>query len=233
MASYLTPTELWRLARPGSIPLSSWAPGTVSAVAKTGTGSGTMTAAGYPLDAYAVRVRVVTGGEPGTAQVAVSLDGGVTYPSQSYTVPVADGLGLPLVVAGEVALTFTPGAAPSYNVGDLFAFGTTASPEILAQIDAASDEADGYLKNVFALPLQSWGVDLRRYVGLLARANLTANRGWTEAEAFVNARAEAEKWFMAVALGDLQPPVTEAAGGAVVFPEFVKTRGRWRTDWRI
>ena len=35
---------------------------------------------------------------------------------------------------------FTAGAAPSFVVGDVFAFNTGASPEILAQIEAAGDE---------------------------------------------------------------------------------------------
>ena len=65
--AYLTPTEQWLLARPGSIPLSSWAPGDISDVTKTGTGSATMTASGYPLDAAAVRVRCFVAGEPGGA----------------------------------------------------------------------------------------------------------------------------------------------------------------------
>ena len=230
---YLTPTELWRLARPGSIPLSAWAPGTVSDVVKTGTGSGTVAASGYPLDAYPVRVRVFVAGEPGgAARVKVSLDGGLTYPGPLLPVPLDDGQALPLLCAGEVALTFTAGAAPSFEVGDVFAFNTGASPEILAQIEAASDEADGYMGDVFALPLQVWGSDIKRYVGLLARDNLTSNRGLPNVEEFAAARKDAVKWWTQVALGNVKPRVTEAAG-AVVFSDFVKPRGRYKTDFRV
>ena len=233
MAVYLTPAELWRLARPGSIPLSSWEPGTVSDVVKTGTGSGTMTASGYPLDAYPVRVRVFVAGEPGgAARVKVSTDGGLTYPGPLLPVPLDDGQALPLTCAGEVALSFTAGAAPSFSVGDVFAFSTGASPEILSQIEAAGDEADGYFGCVFALPLKSWGTDIKRVVGLLARANLTSNRGLQGVEEFVAARETAEKWLERVALGDLKPLVTESEG-AVVFPQFIRPRGRFKTDWRV
>ena len=232
--AYLTPAELWRVARPGSIPLSSWEPGTVSDVVKTGTGSGSMTASGYPLDAYPVRVRVFVAGEPGAAaRVKVSLDAGLTYPGPLLPVPLDDGQALPLLCAGEVALTFTAGAAPSFEVGDVFAFNTSPSPEILAQIEAASDEADGYMGDVFALPLQAWGADIKRYVGLLARSNLTSNRGLPNVEEFAAGRKDAIKWWTQVALGNVKPRVTEAAGGAVVFADYVKPRGKFKTDFRV
>lgn len=232
--AYLNPTEQWRLARPGSIPLSSWAPGDISDVTKTGTGSATMTASGYPLDAAAVRVRCFVAGEPGgAARVKVSVDGGVTYPGGLLAVPLDDGLSQPLTCAGEVSLSFTAGAAPSFVIGDVFAFSTTASPEILAQIDAAGAEADGYFADVFKLPLSAWGMDIKRAVGLLARDNLTANRGFADYETFSKARKEAERWLERVALGELQPSVTEAAGGGVVFPSFMKARKAFGTDWRI
>ena len=232
--AYLTPTEQWLLARPGSIPLSSWAPGDISDVSKTGTGSATMTAAGYPLDAAAVRVRCFVAGEPGgAARVKVSLDGGVTYPGPLLAVPLNDGLSLPLMCAGDVALSFTPGAAPSFAVGDVFAFSTTASPEILAQIEAASAEADGYMGDVFALPLSAWDTSIKRYVGLLARDNLASNRGMPGVEEFAAGRKDAIKWWTQVALGNVKPRVTEAAGGAVVFADYVKPRGKYKTDWRV
>ena len=261
--AYLTPTEQWLLARPGSIPLSSWAPGEVSDVTKTGTGSATMTASGYPLDAAAVRVRCFVGGEPGgAARVKWSIDGGVTYPGGLLAVPLNDGLSLPLMCAGDVALSFTAGAAPSFVVGDVFAFSTTASPEILAQIEAAgaapsfvvgdvfafsttaspeilaqieaaSAEADGYMGDVFALPLSAWGLDIKRYVALLARDHLTSNRGMPNTDEFAEARKTAVKWWTQVALGNVKPRVTEAAGGAVVFSDFVKPRGKYKTDWRV
>lgn len=234
--AYLTPTEQWLLARPGSIPLSSWEPGTVSDVVKTGTGSGSMTASGYPLDAFPVRVRVFVSGEPGPdglARVKVSLDAGLTYPGPLLPVPANDRQALPLTCAGEVALTFTPGAAPSFVVGDTFAFTTTPSPEILLQIEAAGDEADGYMGDVFALPLQAWALDIKRYVALLARDNLTSNRGMPNTDEFAAGRKDAVKWWMQVALGNIKPRVTEAAGGAVVFSDFVKPRGKYKTDWRV
>ena len=225
---YLSPSKMWRVARPGSIPLSSWEPGTLSAVTKTGTGSGTIAVSGYPLDAYTVKLRVSTAGEPGTAKIRVALDG--TTFGQPMLVPDADGM--PLIVAGEVVLTFTAGAAPSFALNDEHSFTTGASPEIVAAIEAAGQEADCYFRDVWALPLSAWDAAVERNVGLLACDLLTCNRGFAEADKFAACRKTAEKWLTAVARGDIQPLVTEGPGGGFVFPTLIKTSTKYATDWR-
>lgn len=235
MTPYITPTELWRLARPGSVPLSAWEPGIVGDVTKTGSGSGSMVASGYPLDTIAaVRVRCFVGGEPGgLARVKVSLDGGVTYPGPLLAVPADDGQALPLLCAGEVALTFTAGAAPSFAVGDVFSFATTASPEILATIEAVGSDCDTYLRDVFALPLTRWDASIKRNVARRVRYALLTQRGLSEAEGYQKDDAQAVKWWESVARGDLRPDVDEGPGGARTFPQVVKARRPYASDWRL
>lgn len=234
MGAYITPAELWRLARPGSVPLSAWEPGIVGDVTKTGAGSGTVTASGYPLDAYPVRVRVFTAGEPGgAARVKVSLDAGLTYPGPLLPVPADDGQALPLLCAGEVALTFTAGAAPSFAAGDVFAFNTTPSPEILATIEAVSADCDSYMRDVFALPLTRWDASIKRNVARLARYALLTQRGRTEADAYADDAKAALKWWESVARGDLRPDVDEGPGGARTFPQVVRARRPYASDWRL
>lgn len=230
---YITCTEQWRLARPGSVSLSAWEPGDISDVTKTGTGSATMTAAGYPLDAAAVRVRCFAGGEPGgLARVKVSLDGGATYPGGLLPVPLNDGLALPLVVAGEVALAFTAGAAPSFVVGDVWSFSTTPSPEILATIEAVGSDCDTYLRDVFALPLTRWDMAIKRNVARRVRYALLVQRGRSEADTYEADDKAAVKWWESVARGDLRPDVDEGPGGGRTFPQVARARRPYASDWR-
>ena len=233
MPAYLTPAEQWRLARPGSVSLSSWEPGNVSDVTKTGTGSATMTASGYPMDAYEVRVRCFVAGEPGgAARVKVSLDAGLTYPGGLMAVPLNDGLGLPLQVAGEVGLTFTPGAAPSLSVGDTWAFSTTPSPEILATIEAVSADCDSYMRDVCALPLTRWDMAIKRNVARRVRYALLVQRGRSEADTYEADDKAAVKWWESVARGDLRPDVDEGPGGGRTFPQVARARRPYASDWR-
>jgi len=232
--AYLTPTEQWLLARPGSIPLSSWAPGEVSDVTKTGTGSATMTASGYPLDAAAVRVRCFVGGEPGgAARVKWSIDGGVTYPGGLLAVPLNDGQALPQLCAGDVALAFTAGAAPSFVVGDVWSFSTTPSPEILATIEAVGSDCDTYLRDVFALPLTRWDMAIKRNVARRVRYALLVQRGLSQAEGYEADDKAAVKWWESVARGDLRPDVDEGPGGGRTFPQVAKARRAYASDWRL
>ena len=230
---YITCTEQWRLARPGSVPLSAWEPGDISDVTKTGTGSATMTASGYPLDAAAVRVRCFVAGEPGgAARLKVSVDGGATYPGPLLAVPVNDGQALPLTCAGEVALSFTAGAAPSFAVGDVFAFTTTPSPEILATIEAVGSDCDTYLRDVFALPLTRWDMAIKRNVARRVRYALLVQRGRSEADTYEADDKAAVKWWESVARGDLRPDVDEGPGGGRTFPQVARARRPYASDWR-
>ncbi len=76
---------------------------------------------------------------------------------------------------------------------------------ILSALAASSDEASGYLLAQYALPLVSWGQDLRRMVCVLAAADLMAVRGYSPdagADAYLETRANAARsWLAKVASG--------------------------------
>ena len=79
-----------------------------------GSGSGGLSVSGTPTSTFDVRVKVVTQGELGTAQIQVSNDGGQTY-AGAVVIPVTGIYAVPLT---GVSLIFTAGpSAPSFQVG--------------------------------------------------------------------------------------------------------------------
>ena len=110
--------------------------GTVGAVTATKTGTGNLTAAGSPLDAYEVIVEIVDPGQRNVATFKYSLDGGDTY-SPKITVPAAGTYTIPDT---GVTLTFTEdGVTPanSFKAGDKYTFSTTAPAASVNSINAA------------------------------------------------------------------------------------------------
>lgn len=108
--------------------------GTVSSVQKTGTGTGTLSASGSPLDAYEVVVRITRTGARGTAAFVYSLDGGDDW-SEEIAVPSGGNYSLP---GTGLTLTFTNGASePSFVKDDVFRFTTTAPGYTLARLNDA------------------------------------------------------------------------------------------------
>jgi hypothetical protein len=108
--------------------------GTIGTVQKTGTGTGNLSAAGSPNDAYEVVVRITRAGGRGTAAFIYSLDGGDTY-SPEIAVPSGGTYALP---GTDITLTFTNGASgTSFEVGDTYTFTTTAPAYSLADLNAA------------------------------------------------------------------------------------------------
>lgn len=232
MTAYLTPSDLWRLARPGSCSPSEFEPGAVTQGAPTRTGSGTLLVGGAPIDAWAGRVVAVTTGEPtgqfGGAVVRVSTDG-VNY--GPAVVLGAPGVAVDVPYTG-LTLTATAGAAPSFVAGDLWPFATTAGPEFIAAIEAASRAWDTWLRDTYALPLKSWDDDLRRRVAVDARQILLEDRGMKDAaEHFRSAWLQNAADRKLIAEGTIQLGVVEGDGG-VVFPSFCKPRPKYATDWR-
>lgn len=119
--------------------------GSVGAVTKTGTGSGSMTAAGTPLDAYEAIVEILTTGRLNTATFRYSLDGGDNW-SGAITVPQAGAYAIP---GTGVTITFTEGTPPenSFVAGDRYAFTVTAPTASVASVNDAIDAllASSYL----------------------------------------------------------------------------------------
>lgn len=90
-----------------------------------------------------------------------------------------------------------------------------SSAEREAALQAASDEADGYLRGRFRLPLVKWADDLRRYVCQIAAWSLIASRGidpnGISAEVLKANRDDALRWLRDVADGRTTPSVTGSA----------------------
>lgn len=113
--------------------------GTVGSVTKTGTGTGNMTAAGSPLDAYDVRVEITRDGTnlaANTAAFRYTLDGGDNW-SPEIALPVSGTYAIP---GTGLTLTFTNGASgTSFAKGDLYAFTCTAPAYTLSDLNTSLD----------------------------------------------------------------------------------------------
>src|SRR4051794_15034224 len=82
------------------------------------------------------------------------------------------------------------------------------SPDLLAALDAASQEADGYLGAQYTLPLLAWGKDLRKYVSQLAAYDILATRGRNPQgldEDVRMRRDDAIRWLKDVRAGVITP----------------------------
>ncbi|MBE3574541.1 MAG: DUF2586 family protein [Firmicutes bacterium] len=112
--------------------------GAVGPVTATKAGTGNVTAAGAPLDAYDVIIEVLSSGSLNVATFRYSLDGGDTY-SKEITVPAGgsypiDGTGLTLSFTAD---NTNPGN--SFLAGDRYAFKATAPKASVASVNGAID----------------------------------------------------------------------------------------------
>ncbi len=121
------------------IPVKATTAGTISEVSKTGDSGGGCSAAGSPNNAYSVMVEITGKGGFNTALFTFSLDGGFTR-SEEATIPLAGAYEIP---GTGVTLTFAQGEdtpEESFQVGDSFAFTTTAPQMTNADALAAIDK---------------------------------------------------------------------------------------------
>jgi phage gp36-like protein len=89
------------------------------------------------------------------------------------------------------------------------AWGKATVSDVVLQLIAASDEADGYINNAFTLPLTAWGSDLRMHVARLASVTLIENRGLKpdgNDALFRLWRDDAVGWLKRIGQGQLTPP---------------------------
>ncbi len=108
--------------------------GTIGTITSTKTGTGNMTAAGSPLDAYQVQVKIADPGGLNAASFRYSLDGGDTWSGKltvqaSYAIPDTG-----------ITLNFTEDAVNpenSFKAGDLYQFNTTAPEASVSSVQAA------------------------------------------------------------------------------------------------
>lgn len=124
--------------------------GVASAVSTMGTGTGVVTVTGTPLDAYSVRVEVLSNGTnlaAATATFRYSLDGGGTY-SSTLALPTS---GAYLLAETGLTLHFANGGSGvSFKAGDVHEF-TTSAPyysqaEAMAAVDALLADSTPFFK---------------------------------------------------------------------------------------
>lgn len=130
------------------IPVAATTAGTVGTVTKTGTGLGSLTASGSPNNAFNVVIKINGDGRRNTAIYSYSLDGGYSFSGQ-HTVPVN---GLSEISNTGIMVTFVEGTGDtgivSFNVGDTFAFSTTAPAMTNSNVLTAIDKLQYFDKNI-------------------------------------------------------------------------------------
>jgi hypothetical protein len=150
-----------------AVPVTS-TPGTLGTITHSGTGDGALAnSSSAPVDDFDVVAKCVLGGAVGTATLAFSLDGGITFgqpvvTASTYTVP---GTGI------TVAITVTVG----FVAGDSYAF-TAHGPtfdhtELVAAFAALINDTRRW-KAVHVVGLPAGGSDSTR-----------ASEGWAQAQA--------------------------------------------------
>lgn len=240
---YATPKDLWQLALPPGTLFQDpgLEPGKWTQPQKQGRGAGSLEIdpKSSPKEAFGIQIRCVSDGElnlPGVVNLsqvprfAISLDDGATFYPPLFPTD-ANFIAFSL---GGFTLRFENGAtSPSFAKGDEWTFQTEPSPDVLRALSVAARIMDGYLRNTYQLPLQHWEDDVRLINCELARWILIKRRGLDKHQDMqIYKPEEAMAWLKQVALGDLQPPLTED-GPEFVFPMVVKPRPKYRTDWKI
>lgn len=89
------------------------------------------------------------------------------------------------------------------------AWGDLTNSDLVIDLIACSDEADGYINNAFTLPLTAWGADLRMHVARMASVLLIENRGLKpdgNDGLFRLWRDDAVGWLKRIGQGQLTPP---------------------------
>jgi phage gp36-like protein len=82
-----------------------------------------------------------------------------------------------------------------------------------AELDAAAEFCNGFLRVRYTLPLVSFGVDLKQAECKVAAYNLLAVRGYNPSGADENLRLryeDAVRWLKAVAAGDITPAIVDS-----------------------
>jgi phage gp36-like protein len=83
-----------------------------------------------------------------------------------------------------------------------------------AALEAASDEADGYLCNQFTLPLLAWKTDLTIKVCKIAAETLICSRGFNPEgsdETYIMQAEAARRWLRDVSSKKTTPQVTDSS----------------------
>lgn len=224
---YITPTELLTRAPLGSIPRAD-VPGPfrgrIGAVTHMGTSTGTVTLSGFVIDAYQLVLRVVTVGDLGVMQLAISLDGGATYddpllstPNQEINTIWRDEIGIT-----GIMLTATSG---TYHLGDTWTATTTASPKLVQVCGALSDLYRKWAHNT-GQPVTDIDEADRTMLCQLGRVWVTSDRGDIP-EPWLKLATTAERYFRLESLGDIRQNSTPDPD-SFVYPNIEQARPAYK-----
>jgi phage gp36-like protein len=101
---------------------------------------------------------------------------------------------------------------------------------------SASEEAAGYLASAYAMPMVSWGTDLRRHVACMATYDLMRFIGYDPDSGKDNliriGRDDAIAWLNRIAAGKLRPPLMIDSEPDVLEPEVWVASGTSR-GWNV
>jgi len=137
-----------------AVRIASTVAGAAGAVTPTrvGTSTGTITVAGAAFDRYEAIVEIAKSGTLGDAEFIFSLDNGRTF-SEPRVIPLGGTYAIPRT---NLTLTFVPGAGPSFfQLGDRFAFASTAPYYSAVEMNAGLDAVAGYLSITPGLELDA------------------------------------------------------------------------------
>jgi len=234
MAPYASPKRFWQFAisRNSMFQETDFAPGFISALTKTGTGTGSLRVGprSNPIDAFNMLVIVAVAGEinvtnvinPGPLpQIKISMDNGVTFLT-TREVSQDENVAYINVPEAGLRLEFRNGTVPSFVLADQWTFTTQPSPDVLDQLEAQSRFCDSFLADVYRLPLLTVPPDLEWVVCELTRWVLLKRKGLNPGQDYkVYEPKEAMKWLANVRDGHHRPLITETPP-PVEFPTLVE-----------
>lgn len=237
---YFTPTELLTRAPLGAIPRSE-IPGPMftgkrGPVVPTGASTGRLIVGGYPIDVYDVIIRVAVGGDIGTAQFEVSIDGGTTY-GDPYLTSTNNYQNIPAKASWQTEITYTglniraengSGTPNSFLAGDTWTLTTTASEKLLQVCGVLSDWCRKWYQNT-GQPVTDIDEASREMWCWLGRWLLCAGRGDVP-EDWKRLAELAEKTFKLESTGDIHQNSTPDPDG-FVFPQYERARGSFRFNY--
>lgn len=224
---YITPHELLTRAPLGAIPRSD-VPGPfrgrIGPVVHAGMSAGSLTVGGFVIDAYPVVIEVVTPGDLGTMQLAVSLDGGATYDDPLLSEANQVNNTVWSCEVGITGLTLSA-AAGAYVAGDTWTLSTTASPKLVSICGALSDLYRKWAQNT-AQRIDDIDEADRTMLCQLGRVWLTSDRGDIP-EHWIKLAASAERYFRLESLGDLRPN-SAPDPDSFVYPDIERARSPFK-----
>lgn len=227
---FITPTELLTRAPLGAIPRSDIPgpfKGKVGPILFVGTSTGQLRLGGYVIDAYDVVIRVAVGGDLGTAEFEVSLDGGVSYADPVLSEPNSSlntRWDYEIGITGLV-LSATNATSPSFTAGDTWSCTTTASPKLLQVCGALSDFIRKWLENTGQSITDIDEAD-RTHLCHVGRVWLCSDRGEVPAH-WLALYKEARGYFRMESMGDLRANVVPNQD-SFVFADYERARGPFR-----